>query len=75
LSILQGSPLSLQVTLTSSDSAVVTITPQGALHSVGPRPGSHHGTFDAFVDQMIVYVIDSTIVARLTLPGSRWQSL
>lgn len=66
-----GRPISLQVTLTSSDSTVVTITPQGALHSVGPLGQAViTATFDAFVDQMIVYVIDSTIVARLTLPGA-----
>lgn len=66
-----GRPLPLEPTLTSSDSTVVTITPQGALHSVGPVGNVViTATVDSLVDQMVVHVIDSAIVATLSLPGA-----
>lgn len=66
-----GHPLPLEPTLTSSDSTVVTITPQGALRSVGPvGTAVITVTLDSLVDQMVVHVIDSAIVARLPLPDA-----
>jgi YVTN family beta-propeller protein len=68
-----GHALQQTATLTSSDSSVVTITPQGLLVAAGPVGEAFiFATIDTFpfVDVMTVHVIDSTIVTRVPVAGS-----